>query len=158
MRTDHRMHREGRTRAFLAALFLAFPCSFVFAGDKDPAVTQHDVIPIVLRRCTVCHGRHRQEGGLNLRTKTDMVRGGKSGPAIVPGKPNESLVIKKTRAGQMPPKERLVEVSVKPIEPAEIEVLAKWIAAGAPEVDVKPDVAGTTPDPAVSEKDREFWA
>ena len=67
------------------------------------AVTQHDVIPIVLRRCTVCHGQHRQEDGLDLRTKAAMLRGGKSGPAIVPGKPDESLLIKKIAAGQMPP-------------------------------------------------------
>ena len=55
-----------------------------------------------------------------------MLRGGKSGPAIVPGKPEESPVIKRTRSGQMPPRDRLVEASVKPIEPAEIAVLATW--------------------------------
>ena len=58
----------------------------------------------------------------------------------------------------MPPRERLVEASVKPIEPAEIEMLARWIAAGAPEVAVAPDVATTTPDPLVTDKDRDFWA
>jgi hypothetical protein len=121
-------------------------------------VTQHDVIPIVLRRCTVCHGRHRQEGGLDLRTKATMLRGGKSGAAIVRGKPDGSRLIQKVRAGMMPPPDRLVEASVKPIEPAEIAVLARWIAAGAPEVKLTPDVAGTTPDPEVSDKDRNFWA
>jgi hypothetical protein len=121
-------------------------------------VTQHDVIPILLRRCTVCHGRHRQEGGLDLRTKAAMLRGGKSGPAIVPGKPDESRLVQKTRAGQMPPPDRLVEASVKPIELTEVDVLARWIAAGAPEVVIAPDVAGTTPDPEVSDRDRDFWA
>jgi cytochrome c553 len=122
------------------------------------AATQHDVTPILLRRCTVCHGRHVQEGGLDLRTRAAMLKGGKSGPAIVLGKPDESRVIQKTRAGQMPPHERLVEASVKPIEPAEIEVLARWIAAGAPEVAIPPDVATAAPDPLVSDKDRGFWA
>ena len=61
-----------------------------------------------------------------------MLRGGKSGPAIVPGKPEESLLIKKIRAGQMPPRDRLVEASVKPVEPAETDVLARWIAARRP--------------------------
>ncbi len=131
-----------------------------FGGEEatGAALTQHDVIPILLRRCTVCHGLRRQEAGLDLRTKTALLRGGKSGPAIVPGKPEESPLIKKVRAGQMPPRERLVEVSVKPIEPSEIEVLARWIAAGAPEVAVAPDIATTSPDPLVTEKDREFWA
>ena len=127
-------------------------------GVKNEAVTQHDVLPILLRRCTVCHGRHRQEGGLDLRTKVAMLRGGKSGPAIVPGKPEESPILKKVRAGLMPPRDRLVEVSVKPIEPAEIDVLAKWIATGAAEIALPPDVATTTPDPLVTDQDREFWA
>src|SRR5437899_2526679 len=74
-----------------------------------PAVTQHDVIPILLRRCAVCHGQRQREGGLDLSTKASMLRGGKLGPAIVPGKPEESLIIKRIRAGEMPPRRRLVE-------------------------------------------------
>jgi hypothetical protein len=128
-------------------------------GDaKGESITQLDVQPILLRRCTICHGKHRQEGQLDLRTKVAMLRGGKSGPAIVPGKPDESLLLKRVRAGQMPPNDRLVEASVKPVEPAEIDTLARWVAAGAPEVEVKPDVASTAPDPLVSDRDREFWA
>src|SRR5207245_133184 len=82
---------------------------------SGPAVAQHDVIPILLRRCTVCHGRQVQEGGLDLRTRASMLRGGKSGPALVPGRPGESLLIKKVRSGAMPPLARIVEVSIKPI-------------------------------------------
>jgi mono/diheme cytochrome c family protein len=122
------------------------------------AVTQHDVLPILLRHCTTCHGLRRQEAGLDLRSKAAMLRGGKSGPAIVPGEPEESRVIKRICAGEMPPRERLVEASVKPVEPAEVEVLARWIAAGATEVELAPDVATTKPDPLVTDKDREFWA
>jgi hypothetical protein len=87
-----------------------------------------------------------------------MLRGGKSGPAIVPGKPDDSRLVKRIRAGEMPPHGRLVEASVKPPEPAEIDVLARWIAAGAPEIAVAPDVATTAPDPLVSDRDRDFWA
>jgi hypothetical protein len=121
-------------------------------------VTQHDVIPIVLRRCTGCHGARQTEAGLDLRTRASMLRGGKSGPAIVVGKPEESLLIKKVSAAKMPPPDKLVEGSVKPIEAAEIEVLARWIALGAPEVSAEPDVATTSPDPLVTDKDRDFWA
>src|SRR6266542_1225327 len=123
-----------------------------------PALTQHDVLPILLRRCTACHGPRRQEAGLDLWTRAAMLRGGKSGPAVVPGMPEESLVVKKVRAGAMPPRDRLVEASVKPIEPAEIEVLVRWIAAGAPEAAIAPDVATTKPDPLVTDKDRDFWS
>ncbi len=86
-------------------------------ASKDAStvpLAQHDIIPIMLLRCTVCHGRRRQEAGLDLRTKAAMLKGGKSGPAIVPGKPEESLLVKKVRAGQMPPRKMLVKASVKP--------------------------------------------
>jgi hypothetical protein len=128
------------------------------AGESNIAITQHDVTPILLRRCTVCHGRSQREGGLDLRTKASLLRGGKSGPAIVPGRPEESLLLKKVRSGDMPPRRRIIEVSIKPIEQAEIDVLAKWIAAGAPEVAILPDVATSRPDPLVSDKERAFWA
>jgi hypothetical protein len=130
----------------------------VFSAEPTVTPSQHEVIPILLRHCTACHGSHQQEAGLDLRSKSAMVRGGKSGPAVISGKSEESLIIKKVRAGQMPPRDRLVEASVKPIEPAEIETLVRWIALGAPEVALEPDIATTTPDPLVSEKDRKFWA
>jgi hypothetical protein len=128
------------------------------ADSSRPPLTQHDALPILLRRCTVCHGPRVQEAGLDLRSRAAMLRGGKSGPAIVPGKPDESRLIRKIHAGEMPPRRRLIEVSIKPVEPAETEVLARWIALGAPEVPSEPDVAGTGPDPLVADKDRAFWA
>jgi mono/diheme cytochrome c family protein len=128
------------------------------AGASGPVLTQHDVLPILLRRCTVCHGPRRQEAGLDLRSRTTMLRGGKSGPAIVAGKPEASLLLKKIRSGEMPPRRRIIEVSIKPIEDAETELLAQWIARGAPEAQVEPDVAGNRPDPLVTDKERDFWA
>ncbi|MBI3862697.1 MAG: DUF1553 domain-containing protein [Planctomycetia bacterium] len=133
--------------------------AFANATPQSPeAVSQHDVIPILLRRCIVCHGARRQEAGLDLRTKASIVRGGKSGPAIVPGKPDESLILKKIRAGEMPPITRLIEVSIKPIEPAETDVIVKWISLGALEVDLPADIASTESDPLVTDKDRDFWS
>jgi mono/diheme cytochrome c family protein len=120
------------------------------------AVTQHDAIPILLRHCTACHGLRRHEGGLDLRSRAAMARGGKSGPALIPGKPEESRLIQKVRAGQMPPPDRLVEASVKPLDPDEIDTLARWIATGAPEVAIEADVATTSPDPLVTDKERDF--
>ncbi len=138
--------------------------SVMIGGNDEKEVvssaipSQHDIVPIMLRRCAACHGRHQQLANLDLRSKSTMLIGGKSGAVIVPGKPEESLLLKKVHAGEMPPLERLVEVSVKPIEPAEVETLMKWIAAGAPEVSTEPDVATTNGDPLVSDEDRDFWA
>jgi mono/diheme cytochrome c family protein len=134
------------------------PFASASAGASEPALTQHDVLPILLRRCTVCHGPRRQEAGLDLRSRAAMLRGGKSGPAIVVEKPQQSLLLKKIRSGEMPPRRRIVEVSIKPIEATETESLARWIALGAPEVQQEPDVAGNRPDPLVTDKDRDFWA
>ncbi|MFM9960823.1 MAG: PSD1 and planctomycete cytochrome C domain-containing protein [Planctomycetaceae bacterium] len=121
-------------------------------------VTQHDIVPILLLRCTACHGRQKREGGLDLRSRAAMLRGGKSGPAFVPDKPDESLILKRLQREEMPPRQRLVEAMVKPMEPAEIEKLTRWIALGAPEVADDPDVAGTPADPLVRAEDREFWS
>src|SRR5579863_2228839 len=60
------------------------------AAAPPEEVTEHDVIPIMYLRCTICHGLRRQEGGLDLRTRASMLKGGTSGPAIVPGHPEKS--------------------------------------------------------------------
>ena len=121
-------------------------------------VTQDDVIPIMLLRCTACHGLRRQEGGLDLRTRESMLKGGKSGPAMVLGKPDQSLMVKMIRSGEMPPKKRLIVVGVKPVTDAESAKIARWVELGAPVVAEPPDLAATESDPLVSDKDRSFWS
>ena len=130
------------------------------ASAATSAVTQHDVYPILLRRlCTVCHGRDVRENGLDLRTRASMLKGGRSGPAIVPSDPDASLPHQEGAGPRRCPRaRRVIEVSIKPIEPAEGEVLARWISLGAPEAPVEPDVAGRGPDPLVTDKERDFWA
>ncbi len=125
------------------------------AGEE---VTEHDVIPIMYLRCTVCHGLRRQEGGLDLRTRASMLKGGKSGPAIVPGHPEQSLLLKRVQAGDMPPKKELMDVSIKVITAAETDKVSQWIAAGAQPSNIQPDVADGKPDPLVSDKDRQWWS
>jgi hypothetical protein len=126
--------------------------------ESIPQLTYNDILPLLLLRCTACHGIRRQQGGLDLHTRAGILKGGKSGPAMVVGKPDESLMLKRIRSGEMPPKKQMLEMSVRPITPAETERLAQWIAQGAPEGNEVPDVAGSVPDPLVSDKDRQFWA
>lgn len=127
-------------------------------GDTDlshPSVDQHRIIPLMLLRCTACHGAQRQEGGLDLRTPESMLAGGTQGPAVVPGDPEASLIIRRIRAAEMPPRRRLVEAGVKPMTDGELKLLETWIRDGLPvgdEADL-PDAA-----PSVSESDREFWS
>ena len=129
------------------------PADFV---EKE--LNQHDVLPIVLLRCTTCHGARLKQGGVDLRTPTAMRKGGKNGPAIVPGDPDASLMMQRIESEACPPRELLLKYFVKRPPVAEVEVLREWIAAGAPEFDVLPDVATTEPDPFVTDEERQHWA
>jgi hypothetical protein len=126
--------------------------------EADQQVTQHDILPILQLRCTVCHGQRRREAELDLRTPASILKGGRSGPAIIPGKPEESLLLKQITSGAMPPRRMLVEASVKPMPENEIEQLTQWIREGAPVVEPEASHPGGPGDPLVSAEDREFWA
>ncbi|VTR99230.1 PSD1 and planctomycete cytochrome C domain-containing protein [Tuwongella immobilis] len=83
--------------------------------------------PILLDSCGRCHGPTTQQHGLRLDSRQSLLTGGDSGPAIVPGKPQESLLLKavqRTGTLKMPPG--------KPLSAAQIADLTKWIEAGAP--------------------------
>jgi mono/diheme cytochrome c family protein len=117
------------------------------------AVTEADVIPLFQMRCVTCHGKRVQEGGLDLRTQASRLKGGKSGPALVPGKPEESLMVKRIAAGEMPPPKKLFEAFVRPPASEEVETLRNWIAAGAPPAPVRPAV-----QEKFSAREREWWS
>lgn len=124
----------------------------------DRVVTQHDVLPIVLLRCTTCHGPRLQRGGVDLRTPASMRRGGVNGPALIPGDADNSLMIQRIESEACPPAEQLLKFFVKRPPSSEVRVLRDWIAAGAPESDIVPDVATNEPDPLVTDEERQHWA
>ena len=119
-------------------------------------ITEKDVLPIFLMRCAVCHGKRKQEGGLDLRTIAGRLKGGKSGPALVPGDPKNSLLFRRILDEEMPPSELLYEYRVRPPTMAEVEKLRRWIAAGA--ASDPPQDAAEDRDPPVAESDRQFWS
>ena len=104
-----------------------------------------DVKPVLVARCYSCHGALKQEAKLRLDTAEFIRKGGKHGPAIVPGKPAESLLLKKVSAPsldeRMPPEGEALH------EP-QIAALREWIAAGA----IAPKDEQPESDP------REHWA
>ncbi len=133
------------------------------AFREEPALTktvpnQHDVIPVMLLRCTACHGPQQQDGGLDLRTPASMRKGGNNGPALVEGKPDDSLLIQRIESEACPPQDLLLKFFVKRPPASEVATLRDWIAAGAPEDEIGPDVASTEPDPLVSDEERRHWA
>ncbi|MBI1914981.1 MAG: PSD1 domain-containing protein [Planctomycetes bacterium] len=85
------------------------------------------VRPLLVARCQKCHGPEKQRGGLRLDSVSGATRGGDSGPAIVPSKPDESLLIRAVRQSsdlKMPPDKKLRE--------QEIADLVAWVRDGAP--------------------------
>ena len=130
------------------------------AEDKLIAkmVTERQVHAILSAKCWVCHGRTEQKAGLDLRTRAAILKGGKSGPAIVPGKPSDSLLIKRITAQEMPPPKLQEQFSVRGLTDSELEKITQWIAAGALADDEKPVEVSAAADPMVREKDRAFWA
>ncbi|HEX5176045.1 MAG TPA: DUF1549 domain-containing protein, partial [Chthoniobacteraceae bacterium] len=111
------------------AAFASLLCTEPVAAASSPA--DHfttSVWPLLDSRCVQCHGPKKQKGALRLDSREAALKGGDSGPALVPGKPKESLLLRLVRHAEkdleMPPKEKLSD--------AEITVLERWIADGAP--------------------------
>jgi len=129
--------------------------SWIDTAMGQTAVTENDVLPIFQMRCAGCHGKRKQEGGLDLRSLSARLKGGKSGPALVPGDPEHSLLLQKITSGQMPPPKMLFEAFVRPPTSEEVETIRKWIAGGALPA---PKEAAQIEDKLVTDKDREFWS
>ncbi|MBM3835151.1 MAG: DUF1553 domain-containing protein [Verrucomicrobia bacterium] len=89
-----------------------------------------DVKPLLRERCYTCHGALKQKKSLRLDTVAAMLKGGSDGPAIRPGAPSQSLIIKRVTATnldeRMPP-----EHEGEPFTAAQVKLLSDWIAAGA---------------------------
>jgi hypothetical protein len=99
---------------------------------------ERKIRPLLAGNCYTCHSASTNaKGGLRTDDRNGLLQGGDSGPAVVPGKPEESLLLQAVRhqgdAPKMPPKKRLTE--------PEIADLERWIAAGA----AWPEVGGAAP-------------
>lgn len=99
--------------------------------DKGPVSYAKEVAEVLENKCAGCHGSALAESKLNMEEVAGMLKGGKHGPAIVPGKADSSLLFKMA-AHQvepvMPPKDKPAN---KPLTSDELGVLKLWIDAGA---------------------------
>src|SRR5436190_6845451 len=125
----------------------------------DPSAAQleffeNHIRPVLAENCYKCHSQQAEKvkGGLLLDTREGVLKGGDTGPAILPGEPEKSLLIKAIRYGdenlQMPPKG-------KKLAPDQIEALEAWVKMGAPS-----PVAGPADSRAetIAAKARTHWA
>lgn len=111
---------------------------------------ERDVRPILREYCFDCHGANEvKEGNLDLRLVRLMQAGGDSGATLLAGKPEESLLIQRIEANEMPPGEAHVPVG-------KLETIRRWIAAGAPTDHAEPQQIG--PGIPITQEDRDYWA
>jgi hypothetical protein len=147
----------------LLCLWLSLCCvcelSALCAAEPNAAgieFFEKKIRPVLVEHCYECHSSKTKnsKGGLRLDTREAVLKGGESGPAIVAGKPEESLLLKAVRYEdlEMPPQGRLPD--------AVIADLKKWIAMGAP--DPRSESAVTETPATVTKIDfaegRKFWA
>ena len=95
---------------------------------QDPNPYADRIQPILAKYCVACHSHDAPESNLKLLSLASMITGGDSGPALIPGKPSESLILRRILGldePKMPP-----EDSAQPT-PEEIETIQRWIEQGA---------------------------
>jgi mono/diheme cytochrome c family protein len=95
------------------------------AGDQQ--FFDDRVAPILSKRCLGCHNNELNDGNISFEDRQSLIKGGGRGPAVVPGKPERSVLVRAIRHNgdpQMPPGQKLPD--------ADIATLIEWIRRGAP--------------------------
>ena len=121
------------------------------------SISEQEVfVNVFFTNCLDCHGKWKQEGGLDLRTRASLLKGGKSGPGIVPGDPAASLVYQRILADEMPPPKNLFgdQQYVSRVRLQDREALRQWIVAGA----LPPHPIPRRKDPVLSKERLSHWA
>lgn len=107
-------------------------CVFAIRADAAEPTTvsfQRDVAPILERRCLECHGNDEPKGNLSLASSVAAMKGGDSGPSIVPGKPDESSLLDYVTVGSDGKAE--MPKGREPLSAEQVDTLRLWIASGA---------------------------
>src|SRR5713101_2529695 len=150
--------RDGRVARAGAVCITALMISAQGGLAEDFEFFEKKIRPIFTERCYECHSSQSKKikGGFVLDSREALLKGGESGPGIVPGKPEKSLLITAVRYAdkdlQMPPKHQL--------EPQQIKDLEAWVKMGAPDPrrDSSNLVAAAEHKSIDFEQARKFWA
>ena len=143
------------TRLTVRILAAALGVASVRSDPGDTEFFEKKIRPLLAQRCLDCHSPEKKvKGGLRLDSRDGWQTGGDSGTALVPGKPDESLLIKAVRYRdkdlQMPPKKKL--------SADEITTLEQWVKMGAPDPR-SGAVAATKKQTGLSiEEGKRFWS
>jgi hypothetical protein len=109
----------------ISSLLFLCGCATV-ANGAEPDRFADSVAPILEQRCVRCHSTEKPRGGLSFSSRESTLTGGDSGPVIVAGKPDESLLIEMV-AGIKPQ----MPAEGTPLTKAEVDRLRTWIKSGA---------------------------
>ncbi len=126
---------------------------------EEVAFFEKDVQPILQANCIKCHGGAKVRGSLRLSTRDGVLKGGENGPAAVPGKPADSLLIAavKQDASRLPAGVEGMPVKGK-LAGKDIETLAKWIQMGLPWTPGKSEIVPEEPKGIViNDAARNYW-
>ena len=121
---------------FRLTILAVLSASAALAQEIDFDSTIH---PILARRCVTCHGGANPQAGLALTSREAMLKGGITGPSVVPGRSAESLLIKRVNGTVGPP----MPLAGPKLTPAEIQALSAWIDQNAPWTDTAAKPAAT---------------
>lgn len=138
-------------RVLLIVLAVVFGGEAILAATPGTAPTfEVDIRPIFRTHCFDCHGAaEEKKGGLDLRLVRFQIAGGDSGAAVVPRDPDDSYLLERIRAGEMPP-------SGEKLSPSEIDTIARWIAGGAKTE--RPEPESIAPGLGITEEERSWWS
>lgn len=116
---------------FLSAVSSVLPQDKPALPPLDPASAakisyRKDVAPILKRHCVTCHTKNDAQADLNMDTVKLFIRGGKKGPAIIAGKPDDSLAIQMVTGVKKP----AMPHKQPPLPVAKIQTLRLWVLGG----------------------------
>ena len=125
------------------------------AQDSSKAVEffEKEIRPLLVDKCQSCHGEKKKEGGLLLTGRDSVLKGGETGAAVVPGKPEASLLIRAVGyldEPKMPPKGKLPD--------ADVAKLKRWVKLGAPWPKTRAPAGSQAGVFEVTEAQRRWWA
>jgi hypothetical protein len=134
-------------------LFLV-PCALLAAPAPGTVeFFEVKIRPLLANKCYSCH-TDAKLGGLRLDSRDAVLKGGKTGPAIIPGKPEESLLIQAVARRH----ERLKMPPSDPLGETEVADLAAWVKSGAVWPDASPAAAPKADGYKISPERRAFWS
>src|SRR5262245_35122850 len=144
----------GLLRLLIPALLWAAYCLGAAQQNEPQDFFENRIRPILTNSCYSCHTTSAM-GGLKIDSREALIKGGKSGPAIIPGKPEESLLVRAVRQVD----ERLKMPLGGRLKDQEVADLVTWIGMGAPwPVHDKPTLPASGGIFKISPEQRSFWA